>query len=394
MCPAESAVTSRNSQVEIAHAWAAGDGKRPLESLLAEFGASHPGIDLIDQYYPDLSLTVKSRILSEDPPSTWVEWPGESLAPYMEAGVLADISELWVETNMEEAYLDGPRELARVDGEYVAVPINIHRLNSLFYNVHLVEDYGLDPSRIDDPRAFLEVLKGIDGDSILGLHQPMKNPWTVLQLFSMLLVGQYGAEVYQQITGGDGPAHENEIRETVRLLDDYAELASEDATFVGMVEANEQFIEGESIFFTQGDWVAGTYRDVEDFEYGADWDHVPFPGTEGVYAMGMDAIVASVDRQADEDTRTFLEFVGSPTALQAYNREKGAIPPRRDVSVDGYPPFLQDQYRDFKQSREQVGSDALETHPERFVNAKAALARFVAERDVESTTQDFIEAYS
>lgn len=391
---AESEGVNESVDVEIAHAWADGDGKRPLESLLAEFESQHRGVTVTDQYYPDLSLTVKSRILSENPPSTWVEWPGKSLEPYMEAGVLGDISELWTETDMETAYLEGPRNLARVDGEYVAVPINIHRLNSLFYNVELVEEYGLDPGQIDDPRAFLSVLEDIDEESIVGLQQPMKNPWTVLQLFSMLLIGQFGPEAYRQITAGNGPAYENEIRETVALLDDYADLASEDATFVGMVEANEQFIDGESIFFTQGDWVAGTYRDVDGFDYGSDWDHVPFPGTEGVYAMGMDAIVASFDQQDNEDTRTFLEFVGSPTALQAYNQEKGAIPPRRDVPIDSYPPFLQDQYRDFKQSREQVGSDALETHPERFVDAKAVLARFVADRDIESTTQDFLEAYS
>ncbi|WP_008523961.1 ABC transporter substrate-binding protein [Halorhabdus tiamatea] len=380
--------------VEIAHAWAEGDGKRPLESLLEGFESRHPDVTVTDQYYPDLSLTVKSRILSENPPSTWVEWPGESLTPYMEASVLADISELWTETDMSEAYLEGPQNLARIDGEYVAVPINIHRLNSLFYNTELVEEHGLDPGRIESPRAFLDVLEEIDTDSVIGLQQPMKNPWTVLQLFSMLLIGQFGPETYRNVTGGDGPAYENEIRETVTLLDRYADLASEDATFLGMVEANEQFIDGESIFFTQGDWVAGTYRDIEGFDYGSEWDHVPFPGTDGVYAMGMDAIVASADQQGEKDTRTFLEFVGSPTALQAYNKEKGAIPPRRDVAIDGYPPFLQDQYRDFKQSGEQVGSDALETHPERFVDAKAALARFVAERDVESTTQDFLEAYS
>ncbi|MFW6437074.1 MAG: ABC transporter substrate-binding protein [Halococcoides sp.] len=393
MSSAESVRGDHGDGVEIAHAWAEGDGKRPLESLLAEFESRHPGVEVADQYYPDLSLTVKSRILAEDPPSTWVEWPGESLVPYAEAGVLADISDLWTETGMESSFLEGPRDLARIDGTYVAVPINIHRLNSLFYHVDLVDEYGLDPGRIDDPREFLEVLQSVDGESIIGLHQPMKNPWTVLQLFSMIVLGQFGARTYREITDGNGQAHESEIRQAVELLDAYADLAAEDAAFVGMVEANERFVDRESIFFTQGDWVAGTYRGIDGFDYRSDWDHVPFPGTDGTYAMGMDAIVAA-DTQADpEATRTFLEFVGSPTALEAYNEEKGAIPPRRDVSIDGYPQFLRDQYEDFKRSREQVGSDALETHPDRFVEAKAAMARFVADRDVDATARDLLAAY-
>ncbi|MFB6202135.1 MAG: ABC transporter substrate-binding protein [Halorhabdus sp.] len=392
MSSAESVHGRHGDGVEIAHAWAEGDGKRPLESLLAEFQSRHPDVTVTDQYYADLSLTVKSRILSEDPPSTWVEWPGESLEPYVEANVLADISHLWTDTDMERAYLDGPRDLARVDGEYVAVPINIHRLNSLFYHVDLVETHGLDPASIGDPREFLDVLESVD-DEIIGLHQPMKNPWTVLQLFSMIVLGQFGAQTYRDITGGQGSAHESEIRQAVELLSAYADLAADDAAFAGMVEANERFIDRESIFFTQGDWVAGTYRGIEDFAYRTDWDHVPFPGTEGIYAMGMDSIVAAADHEGDPDTETFLEFVGSPAALQAYNEEKGAIPPRKDVSIDTYPPFLQDQYEDFKRSREQVGSDALETHPDRFVEAKAAMARFAADRDVEATTRDLVEAY-
>ncbi|AWB27380.1 ABC transporter substrate-binding protein [Halococcoides cellulosivorans] len=385
----------RAGTVEIAHAWADGDGRKPLDSLLDEYRDRSAGSTLTDTFYDDLSLSVKSRILAEDPPSIWVEWPGESLRPYADVDALRDLTDVWTDTDMESGYLDGPRELSRIEGSYRAIPINIHRINNLFYRTAAVDRLGIDPASVSDPREFLEVLEICDEAGELGMAQPMKNPWTVLQLFSMILTGQFGVDVYRSITDGNPHEHRGAIETSIELLDAYADLASDDATFVGMVGANRRFLDGESVFFHQGDWVGGEYADVEDFDYREDWDHVPFPGTDGVYAMGMDAFVAAstIDESDWEATREFLEFAGSPTGLRTFNRIKGAIPPRGDVSLDAYPPFLQDQYQDFQASREQVGSDALETHPERFIEAKAAIASFVTHRDVSKAVGEFVEAY-
>jgi|AntDeeMinimDraft_5_1070356.scaffolds.fasta_scaffold00110_18 glucose/mannose transport system substrate-binding protein len=384
-----------SADVEMAHFWQEGGGKRMIEELFTDFRSKHPGVEVTDQAntIDDHGMLVKSQILREEPPPVFVEWPGQNLAPYQQAGAIRDISDLWADNGWADVFIEGPRERSQLDGAYYGIPIDIHRMNNLFYHVDLAEEYGVDPTRVDSPSEFLEVLAACDDGDLIGMEQPMKNPSDVLQLFANIVIGEFGAETYAGITEGQTRRYESELRQAVELLDAYADLAREDATFVDMVQANERFMDRESVFFHQGDWMAGSYEDQADFDYGVDWDHAVFPGTEGVFMLSTDALVAAEHADFGEDTRAFLEFMASPPAQQTLNRIKGSIPPREDVDISGYPQILREQFQDFKSASHFPAGHALQITPDAFVEAKIAASEFVTTRDVERTTQGFLEAY-
>jgi len=379
----------------MAHFWQEGGGKRMLEELFADFQSQHPGVEVSDQAntIDDHGMLIKSQILQESPPPVFVEWPGQNMAPYHEAGAIRDVSDLWAENDWADAFIEGPRERVQREGAYYGVPIDIHRMNNLFYHVDMVEELGIDPERVDSPSEFLEVLRQCeDGDGV-GMEQPMKNPSDVLQLFANLVIGEFGAETYRGITQGETRDYESEISRSVELLGAYAELASDDATFIDMVGANDRFMERESVFYNQGDWMAGTYGEREDFEYGRDWDHAVFPGTDGVFMLATDALVAAEGADFDEDARAFLEFMASPGAQKTLNRIKGSIPPRRDVDLGDYPQILREQFRDFEAASHFPAGHALQITPDAFVEAKIAALEFVTTRDVDRTTRALLDAY-
>jgi glucose/mannose transport system substrate-binding protein len=267
-------------------------------------------------------------------------------------------------------------------------------MNNVFYHVELAEAEGIDPATIADSREYLEVLETFGDEGRIGLEQPMKNPSDVLQLLANIVMGQFGAEVYEGLTQGQTRNYRSELRESVELLDAYADLAREDATFIDMVEANDRFVDRKSLFYCQGDWMAGAYADETNFEYGEHWDRANFPGTDGIFMLSTDALVAAADAEFDEQTRAFLEFMASPGAQETLNRIKGSIPPREDVSLDAFPPILQEQFQDFKDARHFPAGHALQVSPEQFVEAKIAASEFVTTRDVEATTQALLDAYS
>ncbi|MEF8825503.1 MAG: extracellular solute-binding protein, partial [Halapricum sp.] len=108
---------------------------------------------------------------------------------------------------------------------------------------------------------------------------------------------------------------------------------------------------GESTFFHQGDGAAGAYTETDGFRYGSDWEYVPFPGTEGTYAMNMDAVIASEATENEEVVETFLRCVGSADGQRRFNQKKGSIPPRTDVSMGQFTEFLKEQHLAFRSSR-------------------------------------------
>lgn len=160
-----------------------------------------------------------------------------------------------------------------------------------------------------------------------------------------------------------------------------------------MVGANQRFMDREAVFFQQGDWVGGQYGETDGYEYGRDWDHEPLPGTDGVYVMGMDSVVMPADPHQEALGKSFLEHVADTETLREINRIKGSIPTRRDVSIDTYPPFLQDQYQDFKSARRHTGGGKAATPPESGIGERIAISSFINDRDVDRTVGDLIDAH-
>ena len=383
------------AHVELLHRLVGGDGATALSAFLEGFTDRHSDVPLEDVTDENLSLTVKSRILKESPPDVWIEWPGKNLSPYVDAGVLADVDDVWEGRDMARQYLDGPRKAARFDGTYRAVPLNIHRTNNLFYNADLVAEAGVDPAGADSPRAFVDMLRqAADATGTTGMLFPMRNPWTVLQLFETVLLGEHGHDVYRAVIDGRARTNRRAVADALDIVSAYADLATDDALYMALTDANDGFVEGESVFFHQGDWAAGAYAETDDFEYGRDWEHVPFPGTEGLYAMNMDAVVASANTGDPEAVGAFLEYAGSADGQRRFNSRKGSIPPRTDVRMDEFTPFLRGQHEDFQASRAQPLSitHGLGVGPQQLIELKTAMSTLVADWDVEAAAESVVAA--
>jgi glucose/mannose transport system substrate-binding protein len=171
-----------------------------------------------------LDTVIRNRVLNQDPPSTFQIWPGQSLNPYTEADVLESIGDEW-DDGMRENYREGVQELAQAGTDsYVAVPINIHRLNSLFYNVDVVEDAGVDPESINDPDQLVDALDTIaqETDAVPMAHQTQA-PWSTLQLWEDVFVGTNGVDNYRDVLAGNVSDYESEVRTSLERVATYAD---------------------------------------------------------------------------------------------------------------------------------------------------------------------------
>ena len=384
-----------DGDLEVVHWWTAGGEEEAFEALVDGFeseteyaveanpapGGAGAAID----------AEVQTRVLDEDPPGTFQIWPGEALRTYTDADALEPVGDLW-EDGAEEEYLDSVLEASSPEGDVVAVPINIHRLNNVFYNVEVLEDAGVDPEGIDSPEAFLDALEAADDAGYVGLAQQTQEPWGVLQLWEVVFTGQHGVDAFEQFLDGEAAELEDEIEESLSLVEETSEYYNEDAGTVSWDEANADVITGDAAFHHNGDWAAGEYQGADDFEYGEDWDYIPFPGTEEVYTLVMDSFVMPANNPSPDATEAWIEYCSTVDAQERFNPPKGSIPPRTDVPTDEFPPFLQDQMDDFEGSDEQVTSishgSGLE--PAQASEVEEAFAVFTDNWDPEETTEDLI----
>ncbi|MGZ0746193.1 ABC transporter substrate-binding protein [Haloparvum sp. AD34] len=392
-----------DNALEIVHWWTAGGEKEALDALLSGFKEAYPDVEVENNPAPGgagsaLDTVIKNRVLNEDPPSTFQIWPGKALFPYTDADLLNDISEsVWGKNDMKSAYLDGVQAAAKGGTEnFVSVPINIHRLNNLFYNKSVVESANVDPESINDPNQLLDALDTIaqETDATPMAHQT-QSPWSTVQLWETVFIGEQGVGEFEDFIAGNVESLESEVKSSLERVKSYSEYFPDDAGSISWDTANSAVVEGEAAFIHQGDWAAGQYKASSEFEYDTDWGNTAFPGTSGVYSLVMDSFVFPTNNPSPEATRKFLTYAGTKDAQRRFNAKKGSIPPRTDVSMDEFGPFLQAQSEDFANSNEQPTTIAHGTavRPSVKSNIESAFASFLESWDVDATYDELVSAF-
>ena len=387
-----------SNTLEVLHAWTGGDGEKAVNSLIDTWEEQHG--DLESDFEPiggganqDLKTVVTTRLQNDNPPSSFQDWPGKNFDSY--EGALGDISAVWEgDGGLAEAHVEEAQQLSQVDGTYHAVPIGSHRLNNLFYNVSVLDEAGVDPADVTDAASLVDAMETVatETDKVPMAHG-MKAPWTTLQLWGAVMLSVGGFDDYMSFveSGGAQSSVRESFEVTATMLDEYIE---DGAASTGFTEANQMIMEGEAAFIHQGNWAAGAFRNREDFAYDSDWGSMPFPGTEGMYTLHMDAFLYPDDNPSPDATETWMEFVGSADAQIAFNKFKGSIPTRTDVSSDEFGPYLTKVMDDFANAEEKPPTIAhgLALSPTAVSDLKGALTSdFTGPYNVDSVTTKFVD---
>ncbi|WP_284006594.1 ABC transporter substrate-binding protein [Haloarcula pelagica] len=393
---------TQTNTLEVAHWWGEGDGLEAIQAVMDAFQEEYPYVDFDENLIAggagtNLQSNIRTRIQNGNHPSTWQNWPGKALIPFTDANLLEDIEEsVWDQNNMKDAYLEGVKNVAQPAGNYVTVPLNIHRLNNLFYNVSVVEDADVDPSDFNTPSDVVDGLEAVADAGYTGMAHQTNAPWSTVQMFETIFLAQQDAQTYSEVfEDGAVESYRDELGAALDIVRDYSEFYPSDAGSISWTEANSGIINGDAAFIHQGDWAASTYY-VNDFAYGEDWNYVPFPGSDSYYSLVIDSFPYPIDNPSPQATTLWCRFVGTTQAQEIFNPGKGAIPPRSDVSTDPFNDFSADQINDFQNSSAQPPSVAhgLAAPPEAASGVNSAISSFISGSSNEEVINQLASAYS
>jgi glucose/mannose transport system substrate-binding protein len=389
---------SETNPIELLHAWSSGDGNAAVAALLEGFQEAHPDIEFAEEPVngaarSNLDQVVQNRLQAGDPPSTFQTWPGKTLEKFGDA--YEDIEgDVW-DDDMKENYRSGPQEQAQLDGTYVTVPLNIHRINNLFYNTAVLEEAGVDPESMSAPSDVVDACATVaENTDAVPFAQQTSGVWSTVQLWETILLAEGGMSGYEDFINGEGD--QAQVEAALQSVVDLSEYYPSDASSISFTEANTMVMEGEAAFIHQGDWAAGAYSGTEDFNYGEDWGQVTYPGTSGHYLLNMDSFPYLANNPSPEATRTFLSYCGSAEGQVLFNAEKGSIPPRSDADVSALNEFQQDQFDDFTSADAQPPSiqHGLAVSPPIATNIGEAFSGFLESYDTADTAQALLDSFN
>jgi glucose/mannose transport system substrate-binding protein len=225
-------------------------------------------------------------------------------------------------------------DTVRVNGQIYAVPLGVHRTNTLFFNPDLFTQAGVAPpdqsTSLDDLFARAEALaasgKGITPFA-LGTAKPA---WPLpILLFENLLVARQGAAYYRSFFCGAGDPQAPEIATAVNDLAHLLALSNGDRLQRSWDASLNLLLGGQAAMAIMGDWAKGYFM-AKSMGGPPQMQEIPTPGTAGSFIFTTDTFGLPSGAQNHGGAIDFLKLVGSQEGQDAFNPIKGSTSPRTD----------------------------------------------------------------
>ncbi|TDE97456.1 carbohydrate ABC transporter substrate-binding protein [Occultella glacieicola] len=332
------------TDVEVFTWWAAGSELTGLEALEAVFAEQHPDFTFVNgavaggagSAAKDL---LQTRMQAGDPPDTFQAHAGAELTDYISAGQIEDISDLYTEFGLTDAFPQDLLDLLTVDGAIYSVPSNIHRSNVVWANPTVLEAAGIDPSAVPaDIDAWIADLEAVQATGVTALS--VATTWTQVNLLETVLMADLGPEAYIGLWNGETDWAGAEVTGALEHFETLMSFTNTDRDGLDWPEATQMVIDGTAAYNVMGDWAVAAFEE-QGVERGPGFVDFPVPGSDGQFGFLADSFTLPVGAPNPDGATAWLETVGSLEGQVAFNQAKGSIPARTDADPADFSEYQQ-----------------------------------------------------
>jgi glucose/mannose transport system substrate-binding protein len=342
-----SATLAQAGEVEVLHWWTSGGEAKAAAELKATMQKKgHTWKDFaVAGGGGDTAMTVlKSRLVSGNPPAA-AQIKGPQIQDYGTlAANLDDVAkaEKWNDL-LPKSIADG----LKYQGHYVAVPVNVHRVNWLWTSPEAFKKANAKvPTTWDEFFVAAEALKKAGLIAVAHGGQP----WQDFTTFESVALGVGGADFYKkalvQLDPGSlkSPTMEK-VLNTFRKVKSYTD---KNAPGRDWNLATAMVIKGEAGMQLMGDWAKGEFL-AAGKKPGTDFGCVAAPGTGKSFTYNVDSFVMFKLKDAG-NTKAQMDLAAaimSPEFQEVFNLNKGSIPVRTGMNLDKFDSCAKTSAADF-----------------------------------------------
>ncbi|MCV2356014.1 ABC transporter substrate-binding protein [Paucibacter sp. B2R-40] len=338
VCLQALAAPARAGEIEVLHWWISGGEARAAQALKASMQAKgHTWKDfVVAGGGGDSAITVlKSRVLSGNAPAA-AQIKGPSLQAWASTGVLASINDVAKAEHWDELLPKVVSEQMKFKGDYIAVPVNVHRVNWLWLNPAVFARTGAKPpSNWDEFFIAAETLKKA---GVIALAHGGQT-WQDLTLFETVALGVGGPEFYRKALVQLNPAELSgatmeAVLSTFKRIKPYTDKNSPGRDWN---LATAMVIKGEAGMQFMGDWAKGEFLAAGSLP-GKGFICTPAPGSAKAFIYVIDSFAMfKLKNPANTVAQKDLaSAVMSPEFQEVFNLNKGSIPVRMGQKMDKF----------------------------------------------------------
>ncbi len=301
--------------------------KAAFAQLVKDFEAAHPGITVkINTFDHEGFKTSIRNFLTADAPDVVTWYAGNRMAPFVDAGLFEDVSDVWKAEGLEKSLASATSSMTR-KGKQWGIPYTYYQWG-VYYRKDIFDKLGIaEPKSWDQLVAASKKLKD---NKITPFAIGTKATWTTGGWFDYLNLRVNGYAFHMDLTAGKVPYTDKRVQ---AVFDKWDQLVKpgyylENHASYQWQEALPAFVKGEAAMYLIGNFAVAPMREagLKDEQIG----FMQFPEiTKGV-PMAEDAptdtlhIPSKAKNKAD--ARKFLAYVASAKAQSTMNKTLGQLP--------------------------------------------------------------------
>ncbi|EDM64855.1 putative ABC-type sugar transport system, periplasmic component [Moritella sp. PE36] len=342
------------SQVEVLHWWTSGgelDALSELQNKVEE--TDNTWLDFaIKGGGGNSALTVlRSRAVSGNPPTAALI-KGHNIQEWAKLGFLTSLDDIAKQEQWDAKLPEFIKPVMKYQGHYVAVPINIHRINWLWFNATIFNN-----ANIAIPRDLTELITALPQLEVAG-YLPIAHtsePWADAILFESISLSILGAEQYKQAFVELNP----QVLASPAMIRAFAKLRTislfidDNAKNRTWEQSTKLLIEDKAAIQIMGDWVAGKLLQ-EKQQLNTKIRCIPFPGTAGTFSYNVDSFaffkLKSVSSEVRQAQNTLASIILTPALQRDFNAKKGSLPIIETTDKGNFNACTQQAYQDYQQA--------------------------------------------
>lgn len=316
-----------------------------FDKVEEEFNASHDDIHLTISSPNDASTIMRTRFVREDYPDIIGIGGDINYSYYVDADILADVSDYPGLADIKESYVDilEALEITPTDGTY-GVPY-VANAAGILYNKDMFEEHGWEI-----PETWSELIslcEEIQSEGILPFYFGFRDTWTCLAPWNSLAVDLAPADTCKQVNAGE-TTFTDEYRETAEKCLELVSYGPEDPFAYGYNDACTAFANGESAMYPIGSYAVPQILSVNPE---MNIDSFVTPGNDdaskNTLNSGVDLMFAVTAACENKDAAyEVLDFLLADENLQAYIDDQNAVPCKEGdfelaSMLDGMSPFIE-----------------------------------------------------
>ena len=327
------------TDVEVLHYWTSGGEAKSAEQLklmVKQAGYGWKDFAVAGGGGENAMTALKTRVMSGNPP-TAAQIKGPSIQEWGSEGMLANIDEAAVAGKWDSVLPKVVADVMKYKGHYVAVPVNVHRVNWVWANPEVLKKAGVNgiPTTMD---GFLEAAEKVKKSGAIAIAHGGQ-PWQDATLFESVALGVGGAPFYQKaLVSLDQKTLTSPTM--VKVFDTLGKIKGyidKDAPGRDWNLATAMVINGKAGFQFMGDWAKGEFAAAGTVP-GKDYLCAAAPGTAKDYTFNIDSFAMFQQKSADakKGQIALANAIMTPSFQSVFNLNKGSIPVRSGVSKDKF----------------------------------------------------------